>query len=242
MKLLSVIIAVILSGTVLSAAEDHLIGHWDFADANGNAVPGKTGPAGTIIRLGKSSEIVERAGRKMLKIANDFKERNKSGGFLVRKMPLDPVKPFTIICNFYFDQEINYRETKEFFSISDGEKQQGFRVFYTWGSLIIRTGDGKKLTQVGSKAGTFRMPFGRLAQLAAVYDGKTAVIYVDGKKIAEGAFDILPCKNRNLAFGSIGNGFAYPLNGSLGETWVYDRAFSAPEVAEKYLKERESQE
>ena len=57
MKLLSVLIAVILSGTTLSAAPDHLIGHWDFADADGNAVPGKTGPAGTIIRLGKSSEI-----------------------------------------------------------------------------------------------------------------------------------------------------------------------------------------
>jgi len=65
---------------------------------------------------------------------------------------------------------------------------------------------------------------------------------VDGKKIVEGAFVILPCRNRNLAFGSIGNGFAYPLNGSLGEIWVYDRVLSAPEVAEKYLKLRESQE
>ena len=242
MKVLSVLIAVILSGSALSATEGNLIGHWDFAYAKGTAVPGKPGPPGTIIRLGTSSEIVEQSGRKMLKIANDFKERNNSGGFLVREMPLNPVKPFTIICDFYFDEEINYRETKELFSVSDGEKRQGFRVFYTWGALIIRTGDGNKLVQVGSKAGIFRMPSGRLAQLAAVYDGKTAILYVEGRKIVDGAFNILPCRNRNLAFGSFGNGFAYPLNGSLGEIWVYDRAFSAPEVAEKYLKLRESQE
>lgn len=237
-------ISAILLGVVSAAAEDHMIGHWDFADAKEASVPGKVGPAGKIIRYGTCSEIVQRAGKTMLKITRDTKKPNTTGGFIIHNLPLNPTTPFTIICNLYFDDELPPSGRNEFFAISDGDKRQGFRVFYFWGSIIMRTGDGQNLQQLSSRKHTrdFRLPAGRIIQFATTYDGTTATLYADGKKIAEDVFAIQPCKNRNLEFGSIGAGFGYPLNGALGNLRVYDKALSAQEIAEKFLAEQANQE
>lgn len=240
MKFLSGMIAAILSGTSLFAAEDHLIGHWDFADAAESTVPGKAGPAGKIMNYGKGATLIKLGNKTLLKVTGSSSK--DAGGFAVPKLDLDPTKAFTVIFDFFFEQQISDRKTRDFFSFTDSDKGPGFRFFYGWGALSIRTGDGEKVLQKGSKRDGLSIPAGRIARLAVVYDEKTAVFYLDGKKIAENEFRILPCKRRTLLFGRYWHGSAYPLNGALGSIKVYNKALGAAEIAEDYLTERENLE
>lgn len=242
MKALTLFLAAVLSVSTLIGAEENLIGHWDFADAKDAVVPGKVGPAAKIILPGKSSTIIQQAGKTMLKVTGDYKKINSSGGLSINKMPLDPSKPFSIIFDFYFEKEGSRREFKEFCQLYDGDKKPGFRVFYSWDTVKFLVGDGQKNKHIGSSASAFRMPVGRVSQMAIVYDGKTASIYVDAKRIAHGDITVKTCRSRNLLFGSFRSGRNYPLSGALGNIKVYNKAFSALQIAEKYLAGRENQE
>lgn len=238
-KIFTGVSAFLLAGILFANAE--VIGQWDFAHTKGKFVPGIKGPQGEIIRLGKGSSLVRYGSRTLLKITGNNKTRKTSGGFMVRGMSLDVTKPFTIIFNYFFDKEVHYRATREFVSLSDGEKRQGFRVFFSWGKLSVRTGNGKTFKQVNS-TGSLRIPPFRTGQMAVVYDTKSITIYMEGKKVLCSPFKIERPRNNRVLFGSIGNGFAYPLNGAIGDIQIFKRAFSATEAAEKYLAVRDATE
>jgi len=233
MRRLWIILVIALCGAV--SGEDGLLARWDFADAKGADVPGSPGPAGEIVNLGSTARLVADSRGILLRCEGDYKDRNKAGGFAVSKLNLDPAKPFTVLCDFTMDDG-HFKEFHELFGVFDGERGPGFRVCVFYGSIYIRSGDGKKVVQTGTNPATVQLPFGRRARLAAAYDGTRAELYLDGVKVASKEMKITPCKSRTFTCGSFQVGFAYPLNGGLGRLTVYQRALDFAEIVEDALE------
>lgn len=116
------------------------------------------------------------------------------------------------------------------------ERGPGFRLTYFYNSLHFRSGDGQKATTVATNSSTVLLPVKRWFQIAAVYDGETANIYIDGVLKASGKIQLTLGKGP-LSVGTYGNGYAYPAQGAIDELKIYDVALSHPQIVDAFLQE-----
>ncbi|MBN1481919.1 T9SS C-terminal target domain-containing protein [candidate division KSB1 bacterium] len=94
--------------------------------------------------------------------------------------------------------------------------------------------------QEGVVSSTKRIPLSRWSHFAYTYDGKTIVMYLDGKPVGSQHFVSQRIgKPNHAAIPALGRGIeAYynDFNGIIDDVRVYDRALSAAEMAELYRK------
>lgn len=235
----------LLSSTVLlGAAELKPIGAWNMENIQGSTVKACVGPDGRIVNAGVNASVVPgRAGGSALHIGGGWTaaDRNKNGSLVIPKFAPRHDQSFTIIFDFKLDADEgnkNFRKFKTLVEAADGERGPGFRVFIFYGALTFRTGDGKKAMQhVSASSATVRIPNQRWSRLAVVHNAadKSATLYLDGAKVAHGAMNIKPSRQKNLVFGSYREGFANPATAAYDNIKLYDKALTAGEVAADYL-------
>ena len=236
--------AVLGSSALLGAAELKPIGAWNMENIQGSVVKACIGPDGRIVNSGKNASAVPgRSGGTALHITGGWtnEDRNKNGALVIPKFAPRHDQSFSIVFDFKLDADEgnkNFRKFKTLVESADGERGPGFRVFIFYGSLTFRTGDGKKdMQHVAASSATVRIPTQRWARLAVVHNAedKTATLYLDGVKVAHGAMNIKPSRQKNLVFGSYREGFANPATAAYDNIKLYDKALTAGDVAADYL-------
>lgn len=236
--------ALLGSSALLGAAELKPIGAWNMENIQGSVVKACIGPDGRIVNSGKNASAVPgRSGGTALHLTGGWtnEDRNKNGALVIPKFAPRHDQSFSIVFDFKLDSDEgnkNFRKFKTLVESADGERGPGFRVFIFYGSLSFRTGDGKKNMQhVSASSATVRIPTQRWARLAVVHNAedKTATLYLDGVKVAHGAMNIKPSRQKNLVFGSYREGFANPATAAYDNIKLYDKALTAGDVAADYL-------
>lgn len=236
--------AVLGSSALLGAAELKPIGAWNMENIQGSVVKACIGPDGRIVNSGKNASVVPgRSGGTALHITGGWtnEDRNKNGALVIPKFAPRHDQSFSIVFDFKLDADEgnkNFRKFKTLVESADGERGPGFRVFIFYGSLTFRTGDGKKdMQHVAASSATVRIPTQRWARLAVVHNAedKTATLYLDGVKVAHGAMNIKPSRQKDLVFGSYRAGFANPATAAYDNIKLYDKALTAGDVAADYL-------
>ena len=96
----------------------------------------------------------------------------------------------------------------------------------------------KNMQHVAASSATVRIPTQRWARLAVVHNAedKTATLYLDGVKVAHGAMNIKPSRQKNLVFGSYREGFANPATAAYDNIVLFDKPLAPADVAADYLK------
>ena len=157
---------------------------------------------------------------------------SKTGGMMLRGLPLDLAEPFTIIVMLKLAPEAAqpaaFRAFKDIWA-SGGTRGPGVRLTVFYGGIQFNSGDGAKSDSFITRASEYAVPIDRWFQLAVTYDGRTVTLYADGRILASKAMTV-HASARPLCVGS-NNGSAYPLPGAIDDLAIYDRALSAGEVA-----------
>lgn len=238
------VLALLGSTALLNAAELKPIGAWNMENIQGSTVKACTGPDGRIVNAGKNASVVPgRSGGAALHLTGGWtnEDRNKNGALVIPKFAPRHDQSFSIVFDFKLDSDEgnkNFRKFKTLVESADGERGPGFRVFIFYGSLSFRTGDGKKNMQhVSASSATVRIPTQRWARVAVVHnaEAETATLYLDGVKVAHGAMNIKPSRQKDLIFGSYRAGFANPATAAYDNIKLYDKALTASDVAADYL-------
>ena len=167
--------------------------------------------------------------------AEDSQARNVACSTAIPIPPEFFTKPFTATLWLKLDENNSYRLFKDLLCIGK-ERGPGFRLTYFYNSLHFRSGDGKKPTTIATNSSTVLLPVKRWFQIAVVYDGETASIYIDGVLKASGKIQLTLGKGP-LSVGTYGNGYAYPAQGAIDELKIYDVALSHPQIVEAFLQE-----
>ena len=229
-------VALMMTAAVF-AEEIKPVALYDFEKVEGSNVIASAGVNGMICNPGKNAVLVEgRKGGKALQLAGDYKSRGNNGAMAVRGINITEDKLFTLMADLQLTGEEGFREFKEIFSMCDGDRGPGFRCFIYYGSLVFRSGDGSKYSDIGSKAAQVRIPVKRWIRVAAVYDAEKVRLYIDGVKVAEGNAKITAAKTNTLVFGAYRSGYAYPANAVFDNIAVFDKALSDAAIAEDYAK------
>ena len=167
--------------------------------------------------------------------AEDSQARNVACSTAIPIPPEFFTKPFTATLWLKLDENNSYRIFKDLLCIGR-ERGPGFRLTYFYNSLHFRSGDGKKPTTVATNSSTVLLPVKRWFQIAAVYDGENASIYIDGVLKASGPIQLTLGKGA-LSVGTYNNGYAYPAQGAIDELKIYDVALSHSQIVEAFLQE-----
>jgi hypothetical protein len=77
------------------------------------------------------------------------------------------------------------------------------------------------------------LPEGEWAHVGVTFDGTTAIVYIDGTKVVEGAFSFGSDPGAAVQFGACEAQGGNPFNGALDEVKIFDRALSPFEI--RYL-------
>lgn len=207
--------------------------HWRFDETGKKEVSDSSGSAtGSISR----EDSVEGISGKAFHFAKyPPSARNKACSVVLPLAPEQFIQPFTFTLWFKLDKENSYSEFKDIIG-NCGDRGPGFRITYFYNCLCFRTGDGKAVQEIKTNAATINLPAERWIHLAAVYDGKTASLYLDGALVATGPLTLTKAA-RKVTVGSITYGYAYPLQGSVDEVKFFDSPLTSEEVAEIYFKE-----
>lgn len=220
----------ILCCVALSAAPVAPKYHYRFD--GGEIVDSVSGCNGKVVRLQQVDGLY---GKALYFPAQDKNARNVACGVYI-PIPADTfAKPFTLTMWLKFDKNSDYRMFKELFCIGR-ERGPGMRITYFYNSLGVRTGDGKKVSQVGTNSSTVLLPLEQWFQVAVVYDGTLCRIYIDAMEKASGEIKLIAGKG-NCSVGTYANGYAYPMQGAADELKVYDKALTAAEIADAYMNE-----
>ncbi len=224
----------------LTLAADSPVGkvwRYDFENINQRVVPAVSGGINGKIFAAKPElcRVVPGISGNGLEISGAKKSDRAVGGMEIKSLPVKWHKGFTMLVWVKFSPLLAgpelFKDNKVIIGNS-GVRGPGWLFYITWGKLYLRTGDGKKTSSVSLAFSGFD----RWRLLGIVYDGSKAAIYIDGEKVAEDKI-LITESNRNLFVGS-SNGSNSQLYGTIDNLLIADRPFSAQEIAEIYLKER----
>lgn len=222
-------------GYLLSGSDLAPVGYWHFNEGNGKSCDsGKNFALGLVIRESSATRWVPGKSGTALHFGGDPKQRNNSGAAVVKIPPGFFVKPFSFEMWLKLDKKIPFQYFRDFVGNSP-DRGPGFRFFYYYNKFVLRSGDGKTVSEVSSKANI------ELIQeawnfIVVVYDGKSASIHLNGNLIANGNISMTSSKKSELTFGAYDRGFAYPANAAIDEIKLYDFALTHEQIIQTYLE------
>ena len=216
-----------------------LIAQWNFNRKGKKTVVDSSGGNhhGRIIGLGKYTQWVQGKSGHALEFSGAG--TGKNGGIEIRNMPKIFPRGLTISFWVKLGESYKYGGFHEFISNAFKGKGPGFRFVIFYNSLMWRTGDGKKYTQVCSARQEINIPKKEWFHLAVTTDDKHAAIYLNGMKVAGGKNKLIPINGNDIWYiGSYRWGYAYPLEGAMDEIKVFDCALSEKDILEEYNSSR----
>ena len=217
----------VFSGLMLNAAENIApAARWGFDDITNNRIaPANGNVQGRVLPQGEY-QLIDGVSGKALHFGS------KVGGVMLPGLKVDFSKSFSIITTLKMDaaaaEAKNYRKFKDIWG-NCGTRGPGVRLSVFYGGLQFNSGDGKKSNSFMTRSAEYRIPLDKYFQVAVTYDGKTVVIYADGKKLASKDM-LITTSQQTFCIGSC-NGSAYGFMGAIDDLAIYNRALSAEEVA-----------
>lgn len=231
----TVLLTALLSFAVTAFAAGEPFAAWNFDKAANNIVPPAAGKWSLKLQNTANIKNVEgKSGQAVVFLGKD-KERRTVGGASSANFAFDCSKPFTVEAVFKLNADAGYRNFKEIFCFSDGERGPGLRVFIFYNAVVMRSGDGKSHLDVVTNSTRTAIAKDKWHLLTLTYDGKTASIYLNGTLAARKEVVITKGKYNTLFVGSFRNAYAYALQGAIDELKFYNYAKTAAETAEAYL-------
>ncbi len=145
----------------------------------------------------------------------------------------DPSKGFTVVAKIKTPATLHRSRQYEIFSFADTHsKGPGLRIYISWRMLYLMVGDGEKAGFISSKTSDGAIQPATWYQVAAVYDGKTARIYLDGRLRGEMEFATTTKPKRKYAvIGASGEkGAYYSFQGLMNDVRLYDKPLTADQI------------
>ena len=228
-------VALLSVGFIVSAAEIRPVAAWDFNKLEDGKTPPSAGKYTALVAGNKYVEPVPGKLGKAVRIQGKYKG-SQAGAIFVKNFKFDFTKPFTVEVLVRFEGEIDRKQRREIFSISDTERGPGVRFSLYYNCLYLSTGDGKQTTSVKTDSAKVSISPDKWHLLTITGDGLRIVLYVDGVPAGESEMAILPARKvKMLSIGSYKNGLAYPLQGSLDDIRFYDVCKTPEQVSERYI-------
>ena len=196
---------------------------------------GKNYP-GTFVNVGKNTKRVQGKQGFAVRFGGSNKKRKKSGGMIIRKTGIDFSKAFTATMWVKFDKDIKLNGFNDILGNAVSDRGPGFRLTVFYGSLVFRSGDGKKVWGCSSNRSKVALACDIWLHLAVVFDGEKGSIFLDGEKVAEQDMTITSGR-KDIFVGSYRGGFAYSMKGAIDELKIYNYAKTDLEISAKYLGE-----
>lgn len=231
----TVLLTALLSFAVTAFAAGEPFAAWNFDKAANNIVPPAAGKWSLKLQNTANIKNVEGKSGQAVAFLGKDKERGTVGGSAATNFTFDCTKPFTVETVFKLNADAGYRNFKELFCLTDGERGPGLRVFIFYNAVVMRTGNGKTPVDLGTNATKTALAKDKWHLLTLTYDGKTASIYLNGALAASKEMVFTKGKYNTLFVGSFRNAYAYALQGAIDELKFYNYAKTAAETAEAYL-------
>lgn len=206
--------------------DNSLVAYWSFDEGEGNIAKNKTSNGHDAVFLkGHEPEWVDGFLGKALKFGKDAKACLE-----VKKSKNMNFKTFTI--EAWVKRRPASGQQEIFCKSYDSKQSGGFRFRNSYSMLELRTSDGDKMYYCIDRKKSF-IPSNKWTHIAAVYDGKTARIYVNGEEAKESVVDKAYKANKvPVWIGAGGRGQYYHFDGIIDEMRLYSRAKSKDEIFE----------
>jgi len=175
----------------------------------------------------------EENGEKILSFSGENKQPR--GVLVVAPPPKFEInKGFTLYFRIKTAADHNQKVRNQLFQYGYGaDKISGFCCFLFWHSFHVRYGSDAKTTVATPSKAKLIKP-GTWYDVVMVYDGKTIALYLNGKLAAKPAAAAIPeIKRTMFTIGATANrGGGYAFQGLLKNVKLYEKAFTAEEVAQ----------
>ncbi|HOM26734.1 MAG TPA: sugar-binding protein, partial [bacterium] len=155
--------------------------------------------------------------------------------------------PFTISVWIKPDSTKEHNKQQEILNTA-GDIGPGWRLTYTWRTILFRTGTGKRdaegkgeYWEVKTNPSIDKVNLDEWNHIVVVRNEEGILsLYLNSKKVAESdkKFDIIP-SNRFLTVGAYLGGYAYGFKGVIDEVKIYKGALSAEEIFKEYKGDTE---
>lgn len=171
---------------------------------------------------------------KALFLKNNAVRDKKDGCVIIKKNgKLDLTKPFTVSCWIFPEKGI--KRTQQYTIIGDvtGDRGPGLRLFISYGSIRMLSGDGKKTFGIATVSSRNPIELGAWSHVGMTWDGSRARIYVNGELAAESSENKLMkifSGSSTITIGSYREGYAYGFNGAISGLKIFDSALSQLEM------------
>lgn len=176
---------------------------------------------------------VEENGEKIIAFSGD--NQQPRGVFLIAPPPNFKIaNGFTLYFRLKTADDHNQKVRNQLFQYGYGaDKISGFSGFLFWHSFHCRYGSDAKTT-VATPAKAKLIKPGTWYDVVMVYDGKTIALYLNGKLAAKPTPANIPeIKRTMFTVGATANrGGGYAFKGLIKNMKIYEKAFSAEEVAQ----------
>ena len=211
------------------------LAHWKLAEGEGLDIADR-GPESWVGKIVHSENTAWGQGRGSAK-ALFFLDHPLHQAATVAITPGDRFeydKGFSACCWIQVSTESQRVKTYEILNLADSERGRGFRLAYTWESLMFFGGDGKKAHAIKSTPSKHPIERGVWNHVAATFDGLQARIYLNGQLVGASPdgqpFVLLPATTRILSIGSYRVGYAYGFRGAIADVKLFERALTPVEV------------
>lgn len=164
---------------------------------------------------------------------DDTKER----GMLVCDLPagFDLSRGFTVAAMVKTPPALHRSRQYEVFSFMDTFNQgPGFRVMISWRMLWLYTGDGEKTVEAHSKTSVLGIDPSVWYHLAAVYNGRDSLVYLNGELLgqSEQVPMAMPLRRKQLHIGaSQASGSGYGFEGCITALRFFNLPLNAAQIA-----------
>ena len=237
----SVLIALTMLSVSLAAQEKPALGCWMINEGSGTVIRNAAGTLdGTLKDPGATKWIPGPNGPALL-FCNAAKAPKNA--WIVLPLPNDfqAEKGFTVLVTVRTPESFPVKQQRgrqyEIVNFTPGLTHvKGFRLAMAWGSFWFHLGDGKTLWRVEPKGSRLKIQPLNWYRIAAVYDGNTARLYVDGELHAEKSDIKIISGAKQLSVGAA-KGKYYGFDGVIGNLRFYDYPLSEQRIREYSLDE-----
>ena len=220
-------------------SEGGLVGYWRLDEAGGDRVLDASGRGHDGALVGPVARVPGRVGQ-----ALSFRGEKGCGAVIADAPDLNPTTALTL--EAWVKPEPLVREQTYEIINKAGDRGPGYRLFVSWAALrfVSGRGFGQDYWDVTASLAEHPMRSGLWHHLAAVYDGQTYYLYLDGIEVTtsrnlyhekatlplDGSTHPITVSKTPLTIGSFQGGYAYPFLGAIDEVKIYNRAKTAEEV------------
>jgi len=222
-----------------AAQEEGLAGYWRFDEASGSKALDCSGHGHHGAIKGDLQRGPGRVGQAL------YFKAEKGAGVVIPPAPdLGPTSALTLEA-WVKPEQLVREETYDIINKA-GDRGPGYRLFFSWAALRMRSGGGfgKDFWEIAASVVVNPFTAGLWHHVAATYDGQVYRLFLNGIEVAaggtlfhdnatlplDGSAHPVTVSEHPVTIGAYLAGYAYPFHGAIDEVKIYGRAKTAEEV------------